>query len=114
MPRHRIFVFLFLLLISARVPAETLIGLIVGVSDGDTPTLVDVEHVQYKIRVAGIDAPEKQQPFGQKAKLSLSALAYNRNAEADCRKIDRYRRNVCVVFGGGADVGLEHINAGMA
>jgi len=105
---------LFLLLISAHAPAETLTGRVVGVSDGDTLTLLDAKQVPHKIRVAGIDAPEKKQPFGEKAKSSLSALAYNRTAEADCRKTDRYRRNVCVVFVGGKDVGLEQIKAGMA
>ena len=114
MPRHRLFALLLLLLISARVPAETLTGRIIGVSDGDTLTLLDAEQIPHKIRIAGIDAPEKKQPFGEKAKTSLSALAYNRTAEADCRKIDRYRRNVCVVFVGGKDIGLEQIKAGMA
>lgn len=111
---HRLFMLLFLLLISAHAPAETLTGRIVGVSDGDTLTLLDAKQVQHKIRVAGIDAPEKKQPFGEKAKSSLSALAFNRTAEADCRKIDRYRRKVCVVFVGGKDVGLEQIKTGMA
>lgn len=114
MLRHRLFVFLVLLLIATRVPAETLTGRIIGVSDGDTITLLDSERVSHKIRVAGIDAPEKQQPFGVKAKTSLSGLAYNRTAEAECRKIDRYRRKVCVVFVSGKDVGLEQIKAGMA
>ena len=114
MPHHRFFLFLLLLLISTRVPAEMLTGRIVGVSDGDTLKLLDTGNVPHKIRIAGIDAPEKKQPFGEKAKTSLSALAYNRTAEADCRKIDRYRRNVCVVFVGGKDVGLEQIKAGMA
>ena len=114
MPRHRLFVFLLLLLIAARVPAEMLTGRIVGVSDGDTLTLLDAEHVSHKIRIAGIDAPEKKQPFGEKAKINLSTLAYNRTAEADCRKTDRYRRKVCVVFVGHKDVGLEQIKVGMA
>ena len=111
---HRLFMLVFLLLISVRAPAETLTGRIVGVSDGDTLTLLDAKQVPHKIRGAGIDAPEKKQPFGEKAKSSLSALAYNRAAEADCRKIDRYRRKVCVVFVGGKDVGLEQIRSGMA
>ena len=111
---HRFFIVLLLLLATARVPAETLTGRIVGVSDGDTLTLLDAEHVPHKIRVAGIDAPEKRQPFGDRSKTNLSALAYNRTAEADCRKIDRYRRNVCVVFIGGKDIGLEQIRGGMA
>ena len=111
---HRLFMLLFLLLISVRAPAETLTGRIVGVSDGDTLTLLDAKQVPHKIRVAGIDAPEKKQPFGEKAKASLSALAFNRTAEADCRKTDRYRRQVCVVFVGGKAVGLEQVKAGMA
>ncbi len=114
MPRHRFCLFLLFLLISTRVPAEMLTGRIVGVSDGDTITLLDAAQVSHKIRVAGIDAPEKKQPFGEKAKTNLSTLAYNRVAEADCRKTDRYRRKVCVVFVGNKDVGLEQIKVGMA
>ena len=64
---HRLFMLLFLLLISAHAAAETLTGRIVGVSDGDTLTLLDAKQVPHKIRVAGIDAPEKKQPFGEKA-----------------------------------------------
>lgn len=114
MLRHRFFIILFLLLVSARVPAETVTGRIVGISDGDTVTLLDREHVQHKIRVAGIDAPEKKQDFGEKSKSHLSALAYNRQAQADCRKIDRYRRQICVVYVDGRDVGLEQVKVGMA
>ncbi len=114
MPHHHWFVYLLLLLLSAGAPADTLTGRIVGISDGDTLTLLDAEHVSHKIRIAGIDAPEKKQPFGEKAKTKLSEMVYNRQAEADCRKIDRYRRNVCVVVVGGKDVGLEQIKAGMA
>ena len=108
------FIILLLLLTSSRVQADTLTGRIVGVSDGDTLTLLDTENIQHKIRIAGIDAPEKRQPFGDRSKTSLSALTYNRTAEADCRKIDRYQRNVCVVFVGGKDIGLEQIEGGMA
>ena len=114
MPRHRFYLCLFFLLLSTHVSAEMLTGRIIGVSDGDTITLLDAAHISHKIRVAGIDAPEKKQPFGEKAKTSLSTLAYNRTADADCRKTDRYRRKVCVVFVGGKDVGLEQIKAGMA
>ncbi len=79
------------------------------VIDGDT---IEVDGVH--VRLFGIDAPEKKQPFGEKAKTNLSTLAYNRTAEADCRKTDRYRRKVCVVFVGNKDVGLEQIKVGMA
>lgn len=114
MPRHGFLIFAFLAMISARLPAETLIGRIIGVSDGDTLTLLDARQVPHKIRLSGIDAPEKKQDFGEKSKTQLSSMQYNRPAQADCRKTDRYQRKICVVFVDGRDVGLEQINAGMA
>ncbi len=58
---------LVLALIVAFGPAgaEVLTGHVVGVTDGDTITVLDAAKVQHKIRVAGIDAPEKKQAFGQ-------------------------------------------------
>ena len=60
MSLHRLLVLLLLLLVSTRVPAEMLTGRIVGVSDGDTLTLLGAEHVSHKIRIAGIDTPYMQ------------------------------------------------------
>ena len=94
--------------------AETLVGRIIGVSDGDTLTLLDARKQTHKIRLSGIDAPEKKQAFGQQSKLSLSNLAYGREATADCPKRDRYQRAVCVVTTGGKDVGLQQIQHGLA
>ncbi len=71
MNHYRLIAFLILLLISIRLPAETLTGRIVGVSDGDTLTLIDAEHIPHKIRLSGIDTPEKRQPFGEKAKTAF-------------------------------------------
>ena len=48
--------------------SDTLQGRVVGVTDGDTITLLDATNTQHKIRVAGIDAPEKKQPFGQRSR----------------------------------------------
>lgn len=61
---------LLILLLFAAQPAETLVGKVVGVTDGDTITLL-VDKTQVKIRLAGIDAPESKQPFGTKAKQAL-------------------------------------------
>ena len=41
-------------------------------------------------------------------------MAFNQSARADCRKRDRYQREICVVFVEGKDVGLEQVRAGMA
>jgi hypothetical protein len=48
--------------------AETLEGRVVGVTDGDTITLLDGSRQRHKIRIAGIDAPERKQPFGSRSK----------------------------------------------
>ena len=89
-------------------------GRIVRVLDGDTVEILDPGNRLTRVRLAGIDAPEKRQDFGQKAKTSLSALAFQQKAVADCRKKDRYQREVCVVRVNGQDVGLAQIRRGMA
>lgn len=66
------------LLYTSQVWADILQGRVVGVADGDTITVLDASNTQYKIRLAGIDAPEKKQPFGQVSKKSLSGLVYAR------------------------------------
>jgi endonuclease YncB( thermonuclease family) len=57
-------------------------GRIVGVADGDTLTILDAHNRQHKIRLDGIDAPEKAQPFGQASKRHLSDLAFGRDTTA--------------------------------
>jgi endonuclease YncB( thermonuclease family) len=94
--------------------AETLVGRIIGVSDGDTLTLLDAGKQTHKIRLSGVDAPEKKQAYGQQSKLNLSNLAYGHEATADCPKRDRYRRPVCLVTVAGKDVGLQQIHQGLA
>lgn len=89
-------------------------GRVVSIADGDTLTLLDSARQQHKIRVSGIDAPEKVQAFGQRSKSNLAALAFDREASAECRKTDRYGRSICVVRVNGKDVGLEQIRNGMA
>lgn len=69
-------------------------GRVVSVSDGDTITVLDADHQQYKIRLSGIDAPEKAQPFGQRSKENLSGLVFGRDVTVEWRKKDRYGRTV--------------------
>ena len=70
----RYIVIAFLLALSAAASAAELTGKVVGVSDGDTVTVLDGAHEQHRIRLAGIDAPEKRQPYGERAKQYLSDL----------------------------------------
>ena len=100
----------------AAVPAlaQALEGRVVGIQDGDTLTVLDGTQRQHRIRIAGIDAPEKAQAFGAAAKENLSRLAFGRHAEVRCSKRDRYGREVCSVFVGTRDVGLEQVRGGYA
>lgn len=105
---------LTLFLAAASLHAATLDGLVVGVADGDTLTLLDGDRRQHKIRLAGIDAPEKGQDFGQRSKQSLSGLAYRRYVRAEVSKRDRYGRSVAKVLWGTLDVNLEQVRRGLA
>ncbi len=89
-------------------------GKVVGIADGDTITVLDAQHQQHKTRLAGIDAPEKKQPFGQASKKHLSDLVFDRDVTLDCGKTDRYKREVCVVLVDGQDANLAQVKAGMA
>jgi endonuclease YncB( thermonuclease family) len=102
----------FLLLHDAH--ADTIAGRVVGVADGDTVTVLDTSMTQHKIRLAGIDAPEKSQPFGQKSKQSLSDLVYDRWVTVETDKKDRYGREVGKVIKDGMDANLEQIKRGLA
>lgn len=99
-------------LLAQAVNAETLTGQVVGITDGDTLTLLDATNTQHKIRLAGIDSPEKAQPFGQVCKKDLSDLAYGRVAVVDSSKLDRYGRVIGKVLVDGRDVNLEQIRRG--
>ena len=103
-----------LITLATPLSAAELDGTIVGVADGDTVTLLDANKTQHRIRLDGIDAPERTQPHGQRSRQSLAALAHGRTARADCPKVDRYGRAVCRVIVDGVDVGLEQIRRGYA
>lgn len=89
--------------ISLNVLAKDLEGKIVGVSDGDTATmLVEAPNgkLNIKIRLAQIDAPEKAQPWGQKSKQALSDLIYGKTIRAEVETKDRYGRAVANLYDG--------------
>lgn len=104
------------LLVAAAVHchAETIEGLVVRVADGDTITVLDADKVLHKIRLAGIDAPERTQPFGQRSKNSLSDLVFSKSVTIDTNKRDRYGREVGKVIVDGLDANLEQVKRGMA
>jgi endonuclease YncB( thermonuclease family) len=103
-----------LALFASPARAESLSGIVIGVADGDTITVLDDRLQQHKVRLAGIDAPEKGQDFGLRSKQNLSSMTYRMQAVVEGKKIDRYGRLVGKVLVGGMDVDLKQIEAGMA
>lgn len=95
------------------VQAATLEGKVVGISDGDTITVL-VDRGEVKVRVAGIDAPEKKQPFGQRSKQHLSDCAFGKSVAVEWSKTDRYGRTVGKITAFGVDCGLRQIQDGLA
>lgn len=109
---YRVLILTALVLLTTATHAETLTGRVVGIADGDTLTLLDASKAQHKIRLAGIDSPEKGQAFGQHCKKSLSDLAYDRAATVESTKLDRYGRVIGKVLVDGQDVNLEQVRRG--
>lgn len=94
--------------------AQPVTGRVVGVIDGDTVTVLLQERTQLKVRLAGIDAPEQRQAFGQRAKQRLSTLVAGKTVEVAGRKYDRYHRLVAVLLVDGRDINLEMVSEGYA
>lgn len=98
----------------AMAPAHALEGRVIGVSDGDTITVLDADKRQHKIRLSGIDAPESGQAFGNRAKQGLSDCAFGKTALVTGDKTDRYGRTVAKVTVAGVDCNLRQIELGLA
>ncbi len=89
------------------------IGKVVAVADGDTITaLKDLQQV--KVRLTEIDAPEKQQAFGNRSKESLSDLCFGKTATLLEKGKDRYGRTLARVTCDGSDANAEQVRRGLA
>ena len=70
--------------------AEDLKGQVIAVADGDTVTVLDADRQRHKIRLAGIDAPESRQAYGQRSRISLKELLDGQQVLVTYDKTDRY------------------------
>jgi micrococcal nuclease len=115
MSRFGILLFALVAALARPVAAETLHGVVVGISDGDTLTLLTANNTPVRIRLAEIDAPELHgQPFGTAAKSALSALTFRRRASADVVTTDQYGRCVALVAVDGVNVNAAMVRQGLA
>jgi micrococcal nuclease len=99
-------------------PSSTYTGKVVGVSDGDTVSVMrqygNGRREQIRVRLHGIDAPESRQAYGSKAKETLSGLVFDRQVRIEERDVDGYGRTVAVLWIGSSNVNIEMVRLGMA
>lgn len=106
MIRFILFVFipLSLLAFSAKV---------VKISDGDTITILQNKE-QTKVRLYGIDAPEKKQDYGQRSKQFLAGLIAGQVVEVETKGKDRYKRTLGIIHHKGQDINAQMVLNGYA
>lgn len=92
---------------------DFLSGKVIGISDGDTITVLDGQ-AQKKIRLYGIDCPESRQDFGTRARQFTSDLVFNKPVRVAGQGTDRYGRVVGLVYTGAICVNEEILRAGLA
>ena len=113
--RNFALILMMLPIVAMAAGTEIYTGQVVKIADGDTFTLLVNGHDQIKVRLDGIDCPEKGQAFGNKAKEYLSSMIWGEIVTVKVSKYDRYGRAIGTVstakFG---NVNLEMIKGGMA
>jgi endonuclease YncB( thermonuclease family) len=102
------------LLLALQAHGDTLLGKVIHVADGDTIIALDATHSQHKIRLAGIDAPESKQTFGNVSKRSLVEQVAGQAVAVEWSKTDKYQRKIGKVLLDGLDTNLEQIRLGLA
>ncbi len=94
--------------------ASTVRGRVVGVIDGDTLTVLTATQQQNRIRLAQIDAPERRQAFGARARQMLSRLAFGQSVDCEVAGTDRYARQIAACKVQGVDLGEAMVREGGA
>ncbi|MDX7882110.1 thermonuclease family protein [Acinetobacter nosocomialis] len=87
---------------------------VVGVTDGDTITVLDAQKNQVRIRLANIDAPEKNQPFGSRSKQALSDLVFNKYVYIKESGFDKHNRMIATVMKGNDPINRIMVKDGFA
>jgi endonuclease YncB( thermonuclease family) len=110
---HALMAALMLLAAQAALAAE-ITGRVVGITDGDTLTVLNEARQQVRVRLAEIDTPEARQPYGSRARQALSDLAFGKTVRVVVQDTDRYGRTVGRIHAGATDVNAEMVRQGAA
>jgi endonuclease YncB( thermonuclease family) len=110
----KIILALILSLITLTSFADQLQGKVIKVTDGDTVNVLTEDNQTHKVRLSGIDAPEKSQAFGSKSKQALADVIDGKTVTVEFNKRDKYQRIVGKIMFNGKDVNLNQIKRGLA
>lgn len=94
--------------------AEVITGAVVKIADGDTLTVLDSTFTEHKIRLEGIDTPERRQAFGTRARMALGNKVFQRTVHVEWTERDRYGRILGQVFVGDRWINKEMVEDGWA
>jgi micrococcal nuclease len=78
-----------LIFILFSITAFALTGKVVSIADGDTLTILTADKQQIKVRLSGIDTPERKQAFGTQAKQALSSKVFSKTIRVQDNGKDR-------------------------
>lgn len=106
--------FIVIILLYIATTAYSLTGRVIKVIDGDTITVLKNSKTNIKIRLYGIDAPEKKQPFGQQARKVLARMIAGKTVEIEETGKDRYGRFVGIVQNAGRNINSQLVKDGFA
>lgn len=104
---------LAVLLCTTTAQAESFNAKVIAVLDGDT-LLVLRGGAKVKVRMANIDAPEKEQAFGMQSRQSLVDMVFKKQVSINSQAVDQYGRVVGLVTVDGRNVNEEQVKRGMA
>lgn len=114
---HLIYPFLVIFILSPWIiHVQEYKGRVVGVSDGDTITVLVSGNQQIIVRLAEIDTPESAQPYGRRSKQKLSDLVFNKTVTVNVNVSDKdqYGRMIGRVYVDGVDVNAKMVEIGAA
>ena len=95
-------------------PAADLTGRVVRIADGDTVSILDAANRQHKVRLYGIDTPERDQPFGKAASNALKQLLAEKPVDVVIIATDNYGREVGTLYQQGVNINLAMVTGGYA
>ncbi|MDR2955960.1 MAG: thermonuclease family protein [Prevotella sp.] len=105
---------IFLFFFACNTDSEIITGEVVSVADGDTFTMKTMTGERIKVRLYGIDAPERGQDFSNKSRQLLNDLCYGKIVDVHSQGYDQYDRLLGFVYIDGLNVNEEMVRQGLA